>query len=297
MHPLVSVILPVYNREASIARAVRSVLEQTYRPIELIVVDDGSTDGTLAALEPFREQITLLQAGHAGPYAARNLAMRHARGELIAFHDSDDAWLPGRLALQVPLFEREPVGLVYGDARVVTPAGPTRRTQFGITPPHRGRVAAQFRWGNFVPTVTVLVRRRCLDDFEEVALSADYLAWFRVALRHELDYVDDIVADYTVHEAGISYDLARSLDARIALFSGELARSTDPEMKKLIRPILFNLSLHLVIAAIRGRTQALARSLRDACRYAWSSGRSATALWTLRFLAYHAFQRGRRLFA
>ena len=80
--PDVSVILPVYNREQSVARAIRSVLAQTFAPIELIVVDDGSTDGTRAVLDSFGSQITVIDQPHAGAYVARNRGIRHARGEL-----------------------------------------------------------------------------------------------------------------------------------------------------------------------------------------------------------------------
>src|SRR5438552_237974 len=220
--PLVSVILPVNNREHSVARAIRSVLAQTYKEIELIVVDDGSTDGSRAVVEQFGPPVTLIAQAHAGPYAARNRGVAHARGELIALIDSDDAWLPERLAMQVPRMTRAEVGLVFGDSTHVTAphegAPRTGTTSFRVSPPRRGRVAAHFAWCNFVPTCTVLVRRRCLEEIggfsEASALSADYLAWFRIALRYELDYVDAPVAEYTVHRDGISYDLGRAIAAR-----------------------------------------------------------------------------------
>ena len=252
--PLVSVILPVYNREALVGRAIESVLAQTYRPLELIVVDDGSTDGTRAVLDAFEERITLLAQPHSGPYVARNFALRHARGELVAFIDSDDVWLPERLSRQVPLMRRRDVGLVFGDALHV----PSRkRTCFQVSPPRRGNVAARFAWANFVPTITVLARRSCIDEAggfsEESVLACDYLLWFRIALRHELDYVDDVVAEYTVHADGISYNLGRSLKARIHLFSNELRRTTEPATRSLLRWLLLNLSLRLVLAKVRGR--------------------------------------------
>ena len=293
MAQLISVILPVYNRASSVARTIESVLAQTYRPLELLVIDDGSTDGTREVLSRFASEITLLEQDHAGAYAARNLALRHARGELVAFIDSDDAWLPDRLAKQVPLFEREEVGLVFGDAVVVTPAGRTNRTMFGITAPRRGRVAAHFAWGNFVPTVTVLARRRCLGDFER-ELSSDYVAWFRVALRYELDYVDDVVAEYTIHADGMSYDLGRSLESRIALFTRELERTSDPATRAVLRRLLFNLALHLFLAAVRGR----ARSVDAPLRLAWrTASRTGSPGWTASFALHQIVTRGRRLFS
>ncbi len=252
--PLVSVILPVYNREAWVVRAIESVLAQTYEPLELIVVDDGSTDGTRDVLERFKDEIVILEQPHGGAYVARNLALRHARGELVAFIDSDDVWLPHRLSSQVPLMRRDDVGLVFGDALHVPER---KRTCFQVSPPRRGRVAAWFAWANFVPTITVLARRSCLDEAggfsEESALSCDYLLWFRIALRHELDFVDDVVAEYTVHAEGISYNLGRSLAARIRLFSAELRRTTNQKTRAVLRLLLINLSLRFVLAVARGR--------------------------------------------
>src|SRR5207248_11598798 len=126
-----------------------SVLAQTYRLFELIVVDDGSTDATRRVLDRFGSAIRVVEQPHTGAYSARNLGARHARGELLAFADSDDAWLPHLLEREVPLMERPEVGLVFGDAVHVRSPVPsavrTGRTCFQVSPPRRGRVAAQFR--------------------------------------------------------------------------------------------------------------------------------------------------------
>src|SRR5258706_15051131 len=113
--PLVSVILPVYNGEGGGGRAVESVLAQTYPAIELIVIDDGSTDGTRAVLERFGSRVTVLAQPHAGAYAARNLGLRYAHGAFVAFLDSDDAWLRDRLSVQMPLMQRAETALGVGD--------------------------------------------------------------------------------------------------------------------------------------------------------------------------------------
>ncbi|MBV9772386.1 MAG: glycosyltransferase [Gemmatimonadetes bacterium] len=291
--PLVSVILPVYNRAGSVERAIRSVLAQTYRPLELIVVDDGSTDGTRGVVERFGASLTLLAQERAGAYVARNLGLRHARGELVAFADSDDAWLPDRLAAQVPLMRRPGVGLVFGDVVHVTEpradAPRTGRTSFQVAPPRRGRAAGQFAWCNFVPTCTVLVRRACLEEIggfaTSVPVSADYLAWFRIALRHEVDFVDRPVAEYTVHPDGISFDLGRSLAARIALFSGELRETRDPASRDILQRLLFNLSLHLALAVVRGRARTVGRTTWRSCGTAWRAAHLRAPLWGLEFAA------------
>jgi glycosyltransferase involved in cell wall biosynthesis len=287
MAPLVSVILPVFDREASVGRAIDSVLAQTHEPLELIVVDDGSTDGTREVLAGFGGRIVIAAQPHSGPYVARNHGLRLARGELVAFLDSDDAWLPHRLVAQLPLLGRPEVGLVFGDAVCL---GPRRRhlTCFRISPPRRGRVAAHLAWANFVPTVTVLVRRRCLDEaggFVPGSLAADYLTWFRIALRHELDFVEQPVAEYSVHPGGISADLGRSLAARLQLFTDELERTGDAETRAVLRHLLFNLSLHLALAAVRGRARSVARPLRLAWRTAGAVTGGEAGTWIAAFLA------------
>jgi glycosyltransferase involved in cell wall biosynthesis len=291
MRPKISVILPVYNRSWCVGRAIDSVLAQTFRDFELIVVDDGSTDDTPAVLASYGTRITVLTQPNAGAYAARNLALRHSNAELVAFMDSDDFWLPDRLERQLPLLERPEVALVFGDATVIG----TRRSTFWITPPKRGRVASHFAWGNFVATCTVLVRREALGEFSESApLSADYLAWFRIALQHELDYVDDgPVAEYRIHADGISFDLARALETRIQLFSEELERTTDVRARALLRRILFNLALHLGVASLRRRAHHF--------QLAWHTARKAATFavgsWLAAFAMHHAMARGRRLFS
>ena len=99
--PSVSVVMPVFNGATSITRAIASVLAQDFTDFEIIVVNDGSTDGTRDALHPFGEQIRLLEQGNAGPAVARNAGIAAARGEYIAFLDADDAWLPAKLSLLV----------------------------------------------------------------------------------------------------------------------------------------------------------------------------------------------------
>jgi glycosyltransferase involved in cell wall biosynthesis len=291
MAPRVSVILPTWNRASSLPAAIESVLAQTYRDLELIVVDDGSSDDTDAVLETYRSRIRVLRQPNRGAYAARNLALRHCAGELVAFIDSDDVWYPHRLERQVPLFSRPAVGLVFGNARI---AG-TRRTTFDIAPPKRGRVAEHFVWGNFVATSSVLVRREVLGFFPESArLSADYLVWVRIALRHELVYPDaEPLLEYRVHEGGISYDLARALETRIELFREERARTADRGARRLFDRILFHLAMHLTLATLRGRARR--------CRLAWSTARTVPVRfavpWLFAFVVHHAVARGRRFFA
>jgi glycosyltransferase involved in cell wall biosynthesis len=101
MTELVSVIIPTYNRKDWITKAIDSVLAQTYRNFEIIVVDDGSTDNTEAILQHYKDKICLIRQGNSGGAVARNTGIKAAKGEWIAFLDSDDEWLPEKLAIQM----------------------------------------------------------------------------------------------------------------------------------------------------------------------------------------------------
>jgi glycosyltransferase involved in cell wall biosynthesis len=106
MDPLVSVIIPTYNRASIIGATIENVFEQTYRNIELIVVDDGSKDDTLSRLSEYGNRIRLISQANAGPAVARNRGVEAARGEIIAFQDSDDLWRPTKIERQVALLQR-----------------------------------------------------------------------------------------------------------------------------------------------------------------------------------------------
>lgn len=110
--PSVSVIIPAYNRAETLAGAIDSVLAQKYPHFELIVVDDGSTDTTPEILGSYGGAITSLRQINAGVSAARNLGMHHAKGEMIAFLDSDDYWLPDKISTQIKWFKENPAAMI-----------------------------------------------------------------------------------------------------------------------------------------------------------------------------------------
>ncbi len=111
-NPLVSVIIPSFNRGWIVAEAVESVIAQDYHPLEIIVVDDGSTDDTSEKLEPFRERIILLRQRNRGVSAARNTGIKKASGEFIAFLDSDDLFMPGKISCQINFFHDNPDAMI-----------------------------------------------------------------------------------------------------------------------------------------------------------------------------------------
>jgi glycosyltransferase involved in cell wall biosynthesis len=106
--PLISCIVPVYNGQVYLCEAIDSILEQTYRPIEILAVDDGSTDGSAAILRSYSAQILVFHQENGGPSAARNHGIRKSRGEFIAFLDADDLWHPRKLTRQMDRFAERP---------------------------------------------------------------------------------------------------------------------------------------------------------------------------------------------
>ena len=121
---LVSVCIPTYNRAYILGATLDSVLAQTYRPLEVIVVDDGSTDGTEALVARYGDRVRYIRQANAGLAAARNSGLKAARGEFIALQDSDDQWMPWKVAAQVALMRRVPeLSLVWTDMTAVDPSG------------------------------------------------------------------------------------------------------------------------------------------------------------------------------
>ncbi|SMF58944.1 Glycosyltransferase involved in cell wall bisynthesis [Tistlia consotensis] len=198
---LVSIIIPTYNRVRVVEQAVASALAQSYPHKEVVVVDDGSSDGTLGRLEALDEpRLRLLSSPcNGGAARARNLGIAASRGGYVAFLDSDDRWEPWKLEAQVARFEQGPpeLGLVYCGRRVTLPGG----GELEIRPRLRGRVFEELVRRNLVPLPTVMVRRSVLDEigaFDPLLPACeDWDLVLRIARRHLLDYVA---------EPGLLYD-------------------------------------------------------------------------------------------
>jgi glycosyltransferase involved in cell wall biosynthesis len=185
--PKVSVVIPAYNTAPYLAETITSVLEQTYRDFEVCVVDDGSTDDTLAVARGFEPWVTVKTQPNRGPAAARNHAIQQATGEYIAFLDSDDVWVKDKLAEQVAVLDARPeLGWVFGEAQMFVQEGGQKRVlrKIGYTGDHSFK---QLLFGDFIPNSTVVIRRRCveqvglLDEARELIGVEDYAYWLRLA--------------------------------------------------------------------------------------------------------------------
>ena len=152
----VSVVMPAFHAEPTIGAAISSVLGQTYRDLELVVVDDGSTDATAAIAAAYPEPVRVVSQENAGVAAARNRGIAEARGELIAFCDADDVFLPGHLEALVDIFDRDGGGIATSNCYWLFPGGihPSRTRYKGRFPrPARQRLAILEQ--NFVSTMSL----------------------------------------------------------------------------------------------------------------------------------------------
>lgn len=186
--PKVSVIIPTYNCARYLPAAIESVLRQTYRDFEIVVVNDGSPDDTDSAVAPYLDRITYIKQANLGAPAARNRGLAASTGELIAFLDDDDEWMPEKLRLQVPEFDDAKVGLVYSDLRVVHDDGRVMESFLATRPlAASGYIFENFLASGFILTSCVAVSRRCLEDvgdFDESMRSLqDFDLWFRILRR------------------------------------------------------------------------------------------------------------------
>lgn len=195
MPPEVSVIIPTYNRASLVVEAVASVLAQTYRDFEVIVVDDASRDDTLERLDQFFPQIILVRNKiRRGVSGARNLGVRVARGEWLAFLDSDDLWLPEKLARQMAYLAGHPSMQICQTEEIWI------RNGVRVNPPQTHRKLA----GDiFLPSLkrclvspsAVILHRRLFEEMggfdESLPAAEDYDLWLRIACRYPVGLVPE----------------------------------------------------------------------------------------------------------
>lgn len=209
--PRVSVITPTYNRADFLAEAIDSMLAQTYADFEMIIVDDGSTDGTRDLVESYSHdpRIRYFYQENQGQSIARNLGIKESTGEFIGFLDSDNAWLPIRLERSLEAFRQDPsADIVYADNITIDEQG----NEIGRDdmPRYSGRITHQLLKDNCVSINTCLIRRHCLDEMggfsPEDRLAEDYGLWLRLSTRYHFRYVPEFWSKYRVMKDQISSD-------------------------------------------------------------------------------------------
>ena len=239
---MVSVIIPVYNRAAYIGRAIESVLEQTYRDFEIIVVDDGSTDNTKEALKPYDDKIRYIYQENQGASGARNAGIKIAEGKYIAFLDSDDIWLPEKLEKQMELFQKssKKLGVVYcGVSYVDNKTGQITKT---IVPDYKGNVSdIILKRGSGPTTSASVVKKECLKSaglFDERLFSyEDTDLWIRISQSYKFDYIKDSLVKFLRNHEQLSTNEQVFLKGRelfLSKYSNILPRITKCKLYYMI---------------------------------------------------------------
>ena len=213
-NPLVSVIIPTYNRGWIVRDAIDSVFGQTYANFELIVVDDGSTDRTPQILDAYGDRLRVIRQANQGVSAARNRGIGESSGPMIALLDSDDIWLPKKLAVQVDFFKRNPAALICQTEEIWI------RNGLRVNPGKRHRKPSGMIFERslelcLVSPSAVMVRRELFEKVglfdESLPACEDYDLWLRVGCRFPVHLIDEPL---TIKRGGHEDQLSRqsSLD-------------------------------------------------------------------------------------
>lgn len=216
---LVSIIMPTFNRKALIFNAIDSVVAQTYSNWELIIVDDGSVDGTAGAIaERYgnESRIKYLYQENQGQASARNNGIAASSGSYIAFLDSDNLWLPERLSEGVAILDESPdVGLCYANVIFIDAEG--QELHRNNMQRYSGHVFDKLLVDNFVSMNTVLVRKKILPSnrpFNELnRLDEDYELWLDMSVNNKYFYIDKCLAEYRVEGDRVSDSFLTRLKA------------------------------------------------------------------------------------
>ena len=281
MQPVVSIILPTFGRLQYLRPTVASVYRQTLQDWELIVADDGSDAETLAYLRTLEtdSRVTLLCLTHTGiPAMVRNAALRQARGEYVAFLDSDDLWAPDKLSRQVAILRSRPMcGWCYTAISHIDGSGqPLTEPVFGPWLPCDGAVFERLVTGPVViRTPTVLAARELVakvDGFDETIRSGeDYDLWLRLALVSDVALLDEPLVQVRRHEANYTEDWEIAFTGRDHTLK-KLQGTVGTDRRTLLRTERTRSALILAAthASLGNRFQML-RALCRALPYSWNS--------------------------
>jgi glycosyltransferase involved in cell wall biosynthesis len=260
--PAVSVIIPAYNAEDFLARAIRSVEAQSFRDFELLVIDDGSTDGTAEVARGFGS-VRYVRGPHQGEAGARNLGLEEATGELVAFVDADDEWLPEKLARQSAFMEKLESSFSYTDSYLVR--GDRRQRYSSLAHPHSGEILSPLidDWLDqaFIIPTEVMASRALLQSaggFETGLLTpghVDYGLWLKLALRGtRFDYLDDPLALWYRGHESVSSDAVEMVERyRIALRYFSSTYGFSAEARRRIERALARTDATLAVELLKRR--------------------------------------------
>ncbi len=241
--PLISVIVPVFNAAGFIRESVTSILGQNYHPLELIIVDDGSTDNTEDVVGRLKEELIYIKKDNGGPSSARNRGLQEAKGDFISFLDADDLWLPGKLELQMKRFESDPeTEIVLGfTKRFLSP---------GVEPPPDFDPEKDDKPQLVLHVGAGLYRKSVFDRiglFDEKMLFSEDIDWFLRAIEtnRRISVLKKTVQLYRIHQANLTGDKEKNQHYLLRAFKASLdrRRKLNPEKPPALPDIFHSKSL------------------------------------------------------
>jgi glycosyltransferase involved in cell wall biosynthesis len=273
----ISAVIPTYNYARFLREAIDSALAQTYAPLEIIVVDDGSIDETPEVLAEYGERIRVVRQQNQGVAMARNTGIAAARGEIIAFLDSDDLWEPRKLELQIARFEADPsLGLVHCGVEMFGAGGNTLQVYLGGL---EGWVAGEMlrldREVIIALGSSIMVPKRVAEEIggfdQRLPPSEDWDFCYRIATRYPIGYVAEVLMRYRMHDSGIHLNIAKMEKGMMLAFQKAFA-SPDPAVQSL-RKYAYG-RLHRILAGCYFQTRRPGRFLRHMVESLWYDPRN-----------------------
>ncbi|MFE5324758.1 glycosyltransferase family 2 protein [Paenibacillus sp. NPDC056579] len=212
---MISVILPTYNREKVLLRSINSILNQTYREIELIVIDDNSNDNTENLIKEIKDDriIYIKQDRNYGASVARNKGIEIARGEYVAFQDSDDEWFPTKLEEQLEFLKTTNSDVVF-----CSYCRNTNGLKEIIKPPmfRMEEIHQKILWGNFIGTPTIFSKRQCFvnEQFDcNLSRFQDWEVMMRITNKYKVVFLDKILINVYVQTDSITNNYSKAVDS------------------------------------------------------------------------------------
>lgn len=208
--PVVQVVIPVYNRRALLAQCLESVFAQTFRDFAVVLVDDGSTDGSVELARSFGDRVSIIEQPNSGPAAARNAGVRYSNCAYVAFLDSDDLWDDRKLERQIQFMDSNPsVGASCADAHIIRNGRILKKTlqrSCGLAQSSE-EIKRGIATRNLIATSTAVVRRCVFDAVggfdESLRMSEDWDFWMRLSRITDIVPINEPLGMYRLHEDNV----------------------------------------------------------------------------------------------
>ncbi|WP_420195636.1 glycosyltransferase family 2 protein [Marinobacter sp. GH_1] len=265
--PLVSVVIATFNMGQYLPEAIDSVLAQAWKNLEIIVVDDGSSDNTAEVMGRFDQEprVRYIQTENRGQPKAKNLGLQEAAGDFIAFCDADDLWHPEKLRMQMPLFEQEDVGVVYSEVSYIDQHG-ERVAKPQPYMRHSGQVTRHLVIKNFVPFGTAVIRRACIEKngvFDEaLPMGIDWDLWLRYSVDWQFYYLPEKTYIYRIWPGQMSKNYRGRYDNAFRILNKFLGQYPNSLPDDLIARAWADMYVSRGMA-IAGAEKTFAEPLRD----------------------------------